>query len=903
MLSPVNAHAPLEEDDAPRAWWERLVGLAVVAVATYVVAAILNPGMDLWRAPWDVRFGFLFEDTTTNGGDMGAHVWWPRFLADNWFGRLRLSGWAPDWYAGFPAGHFYFPLPAVLIALLDAVPLVPYEVAFKLVTVSGPLLLPAAAYSFARGIRAPWPAPPAFAVAALGTLVQTRTDWQIYGGNLASTLAGEFGFTLALALGLFGLGALARSLDTGRRLWLPAVLIAGAAMSHIVVAFYVALLALLLFLLRRPLRTWPLALSVGGVALALTAVWTVPLALRHDYTQSMRYTRLVARDDWELWGWLPMPGAVERTIEGIVRSMTSSAVPEAYLRMPWWVWGLSSVAIVAAGWYRRRTTLVLLLAAIAVGVLFVQWPEHAVWNARWLPFWVLTWALIAAMGATEIVRLVAVAVRWAVRWVRAGDLYDARARAWIDLARDPHGEVDAALRADAVEVVANREFDRDPPGWEAPPGLRERWVAARAALVSTAALAAATALLGGIGIAVAWDARDNSTAVAPQSWARWNYEGYEEKPAWDEYDRIMDTMGSLAPGRALWEPSSTEGDPINYYGTSLALELLPYWTDGRIGSMEGLYFESSATTSYHFLTVSEVAQHPSNPVRGLVYGTLRDFARGVEHMRMLGVRYYMAWTDAAQREADDHPDLELVAEIPDLDGQEPTGWNVYELRDWALVEGLAYEPVVARTHAGSYEECWDVAWPDPNSAPPELSGWECDAARWWRDGELLDRPWAASGPDEWERIDVDDLGEARRTRLDPVEVTDVVEEPDEISFRVDRVGVPVVVRASFFPNWEANGARGPYRLAPNMMVVVPTEREVSLTYGLTGVDWAGRAVTVLGLVGLVALVRWRAARRFAAGAQAGPALDAPGGPGATVPVPGPPDAPPHAEEPESVPLP
>ena len=74
---------------------------------------------------------------------------------------------------------------------------------------------------------------------------------------------------------------------------------------------------------------------------------------------------------------------------------------------------------------------------------------------------------------------------------------------------------------------------------------------------------------------------------------------------------------SSRPGRAMWEG----GDAVGNYGTTLSLELLPYFTKGRIGSMEGLYFESSATVSFHFLTVSELAKQPSNPVRGLVYGT------------------------------------------------------------------------------------------------------------------------------------------------------------------------------------------------------------------------------------------------------------------------------------------
>ena len=44
-----------------------------------------------------------------------------------------------------------------------------------------------------------------------------------------------------------------------------------------------------------------------------------------------------------------------------------------------------------------------------------------------------------------------------------------------------------------------------------------------------------------------------------------------------------------------------------------------------------------------------------------------------------------------------------------------------------------------------------------------------------------------------------------------------------------------------------------------MMVVVPTSHDVKLTYGLTAVDWLGRFVTLLGLVGLGVLVVWKGA--------------------------------------------
>ena len=56
-------------------------------------------------------------------------------------------------------------------------------------------------------------------------------------------------------------------------------------------------------------------------------------------------------------------------------------------------------------------------------------------------------------------------------------------------------------------------------------------------------------------------------------------------------------------GRSFWEYEKE----INRYGTPMALMLLPHWTDGCIGSMEGLFFEASATTPFHFLTQVELS--------------------------------------------------------------------------------------------------------------------------------------------------------------------------------------------------------------------------------------------------------------------------------------------------------
>jgi hypothetical protein len=860
----------VDEDGEPGARWQRVVGVIVVAICTFMVIRIIDPHTRLWPI-WDFHFGWVFKNTTTNGGDMGAHVWLPWFLEHHWFPKLRLAGWAPDWYAGFPVGQYYFPFPSLVVALLNIV--IPYNVAFKIVTVSGPVMLPASAYVFARGLRTPFPTAPAFAIAAFGMLVQERTDWNIYGGNIASTLAGEYSFEIALALALFALGALAYSLDTGQRRWLPAVLIAAAVMSHIVVAIFVGVAAVIIWLLRSPRKTWPLAVAIGAVGLLLTAVWSLPLLGQQAYTQSMRYAKVFSTgSSFKVPYWILLPNPIKHTIEGIVRGVsprrdTTGKIISPTLWLPWWIWVLAGVAIIAAGWYRRRSTLVLLLVAVCFGVFFVEWPEHAVWNTRFLPFWLLMWGFLAAAGAADIVRLVAKGVAWSYAWISAGDLEDVRARAWADIALDDRADIDPELRRRAVAMLAERQFESGPPGWEPPAHLESDVLQRRMHAIGAGALAALVVVACTFGMWFGWTAQYGNPSIRVASWAQYNYGGYQSLgTSWSEFHDLIQTMDKLPPGRALWEG----GNAVGAYGTTLSPELLPYFTNGRIDSMEGLYFESSATVPFHFMTVSELAQSPSNPVRGLVYGSAAnpsDFALGVKHLQMLGVSYLMVFSGEAKQMAAQQPDLQLVATVPDFDGQAPFGWNIYQVKypgnENPLVTGLSEQPVVATVHAGTYNQCWNQQWTDP-SPMPELGPWECAAAPWWLDAPQLDKVWTASGPKDWTRIDIKDLAKTSETPITPTKVSDIHEDVDSISFHVSEIGKPVLVRTSFFPNWQAHGAEGPYRVAPNFMVVVPTSKDVSLTYGLTKYEWLGRVGTVLGIVGVGLLIGWKGLAQYGA---------------------------------------
>ena len=142
--------------------------------------------------------------------------------------------------------------------------------------------------------------------------------------------------------------------------------------------------------------------------------------------------------------------------------------------------------------------------------------------------------------------------------------------------------------------------------------------------------------------------------------------------------------------------------------------LLPFWTDGCIGSMEGLYFEASATTPFHFLNQDELSTAPSNaPARPALRAgppTAEQFDPGVQHLQMMGVKYYMAISDGMIALGRANPSLtEVAASGP---------WVVFEVADSELVEPLDNQPAVLT----------DVEAPRAGSTPS--TPWYLDPGQW-----------------------------------------------------------------------------------------------------------------------------------------------------------------------------
>jgi hypothetical protein len=136
---------------------------------------------------------------------------------------------------------------------------------------------------------------------------------------------------------------------------------------------------------------------------------------------------------------------------------------------------------------------------------------------------------------------------------------------------------------------------------------------------------------------------------------------------------------------------------------------------------------------------------------------------------------------------------------------------------------------------------------------PAPAGWLNQSLAWYDHPNRWNVELAQGGPASWPRTTVGDtrppVRHAATTRVTNVSTTDTT-----VRFHVSRVGTPVLVKVSYFPNWHASGADGPWRVTPNLMVVVPTSHDVTLSYGRSGADYLGDFLTVLGVLALAALI-------------------------------------------------
>jgi hypothetical protein len=315
-----------------------------------------------------------------------------------------------------------------------------------------------------------------------------------------------------------------------------------------------------------------------------------------------------------------------------------------------------------------------------------------------------------------------------------------------------------------------------------------------------------------------------------RAWSDWNYSGLEAKENWSAFREVADRLrGTLADPRVAVE----YGVEHEKAGSIRMYETLPFFS-GR-ATLEGVYNQASLLTHPVYYLASELGASSPNPFRKRYYASF-DTEAALAHLRLFAVGDVVAVSEKLVASLASRRDAALVARVPP--------YTLVRLVDPApYVEPLGYAPVRA-----------------------PLRGFRDRSYRWFTRRPLPRAHLVFSEDPRFEVVEQDEwLAPPEVPLPGGVKVTATLEE-EAIAIETDRPGHPLLVKVSYHPRWQAEGADGPYLVSPGLMMVIPRQQRVSLRYGRDASDWVG---LLLSLAAAGYGVRLAAAGRLASPAPPG----------------------------------
>ncbi|KPJ99126.1 MAG: hypothetical protein AMJ60_06020, partial [Desulfobacterales bacterium SG8_35] len=663
----------------------------------------------------------IFTATITTGGDTASHYYTLEYLRHTLLPAGKISGWTMGNYAGFPILQFYFPLPFLIMCLLDLA--MPLQVAFKLVTLLGTALLPAAAYAMLRLLRCPFPGPGIGALLMLPFLFNPANS--MWGGNILSTLAGEFSYSLSMALSLILAGSLYRGAVEDKWVVRNALMVFLVGFSHGYTLLFVE--AMSLFLLITPYgfsRRVLYLFKVYALGFCLLAFWLIPLLAFTKYTTSYHL----------VWSIHSIREVVpEILLPVVVSGVGGSLIIFVAAILRYRTRGPGPLVEVAYLWFGLAAALVFFVAAPRIGVV----------DIRYVPYGQLMLCLMAAYflgwAAHQILN------RWKLSWILP------------------------------VLVAA---------------GVMH-WTGSRTGPVS--------------------------------GWFTWNYEGFEAKKTWATFERINKKLeGNFQDPRVVFEHSQDH----NMFGSSRAFESLPLFA-GR-ATLEGLYMQASISAPFVFYIQTLVSRQSSQPFPQYSYTTM-DFSRARRYLALFNVSDLILRSSGAK---------DAIRQVEDYSKTQAIGqYEIWHLtsQPGRYVQMLQFEPVV---YQGS----------DP---------WKQVAYQWFGRDDLGDVNLVFNEALAENRKTPFKLGAASldaipRQEIDTADCTlmETIRD-DEIFLETNCPGKPHLIKVSYHPNWQVEGAEKIYLVSPSFMLIYPQDNKVHLFYGKGPWDRLGHVLTLFGLVVLL----------------------------------------------------
>jgi hypothetical protein len=226
--------------------------------------------------------GFLNSPNLPTGGDSASHLLYAWLYSDALLFSGHITPWLPEVFGGFPFLSYYFPMAFIVIAILSK-PL-SFAVAYKWGAFLAAMLLPGAVFVGSRRLLNLSGLASLFgALGSMAFLLHEQNS--IWGGNLLSTLAGEFSYSYGLLFAVMAMMAWSRAASLGKGWVMAGILEAACGFSHgfplLVVGFSSAFLLLNISHFR---QNFGLLVKGHLLAFCLLGGWLWPMIEMHSLT-------------------------------------------------------------------------------------------------------------------------------------------------------------------------------------------------------------------------------------------------------------------------------------------------------------------------------------------------------------------------------------------------------------------------------------------------------------------------------------------------------------------------------------------------------------------------------------------------------------------------------------------
>jgi len=836
---------------------------------------------------FDLRL--LLENTVVTGGDTASWQGIAQHMMDVLLPAGRLTGWDMGNFAGYPNFTFYF-IPPFLLAVLPAYLLNwPLTITLKWAIMSGIFLYPILTFCSLRRMKYPFPIP--IIGTAVSMLFLFNESYTMFGGNTLSTFAGEFCYMFAFSLFIYFMGSLYHGTKNDTGVVKNGLLLGLIGLSHLFV-FIPAGFVVMYYFFSSPKKHTKYCLKMCMVAFGLMAFWLLPLiAYRHPYTTpvymiwqqyvNFRYIMAgfglillftgprIAMQSMALpqnKSWQRVTIILAGTSIFTFISLISMAVMYGTKKI-WYTglgsptladcpWGLSvaqtvkmiwipnaiifSVAVMAIGYLIKENTLLWKRFAYITGsILFIILTVLAVDKFYLLLVSsvdnnVLKNTLLSsgyrylADGSWMIIStwVFFISTRFKNIGIRIGEeLQPERFLMFI------------ALISGCLAAYFSAHFLQVPDIRFLPPILYAFLVLFAAETFGAFIAAAENRFLKKslaviipffIVIIIIFSATNGD------NWFRHNNRGYEGSPGYQQFMNINNYLRNsyknefsdpLNAPRVAYE----KADGYGIYGGDRVFESLCYFSGRQ--TLEGIHYASSVASKFTAFLQTEFSRDIKTPTSAIFSHI--NFNNLPDHFDLYNISQIILLTDITKKAAEASPFLTKEKDFGKL-----SLFRYINSKD-CYVEIPKIRPVLysGDDWVSAFYQKFKIKSSDILFVPEHFVKNQDDRNCFQEPTvEILNS-------DIYREAIISDLSDTSiKTRLDHL----------EIRFTTNKIGVPHLIKVSYFPNWKVTGANGIYPISPHFMIVIPRQREIILTYGYTCWDVAG--ILISGITVLLCLI-------------------------------------------------